>query len=85
VEDTLKRLNQQATQCPKEKFAIVGYSQGAAVMHSAAAKISPAIQQRIVAVVMYGDPGRTRQKFPATLQSRLFENCAKGDFVSHIQ
>jgi hypothetical protein len=54
-------------------------------MHAAASKIDPSIQQKIIAVVMYGDPGRSRMKFPDVLQRRLFENCAKGDFVSHTK
>jgi hypothetical protein len=54
-------------------------------MHSAAPKIDASIASRIVAVVMYGDPGRQRQPFPGGLQSRLFENCAKGDFVGLLQ
>jgi cutinase len=49
-------------------------------MHGAAPKIPENIQKKIVALVMYGDPGRKRnQKFPGELQARLFENCAKGD------
>jgi len=80
VSDTVKRLNQQSKDCPTAKFAIVGYSQGAAVMHQAAAKLDASIQQKIVAVVMYGDPGRRMSKFPAKLQARVFQNCAKGDF-----
>ena len=49
-------------------------------MHATAPKIDSSIQQKIIAVVMYGDPGRTSQPFPGVLRSRVFENCAKGDF-----
>jgi hypothetical protein len=36
-DDTVARLNRQHRLCPEQTFALVGYSQGAAVMHSAAA------------------------------------------------
>jgi type IV secretory pathway VirJ component len=83
--DVVRRLKEQDTACPQEKFALVGYSQGAGVMHSAAARIPTAIQQKIVAMVMFGDPGLKRNsKFPPLLQSRTLENCAVGDYVSDL-
>jgi hypothetical protein len=54
-------------------------------MRGAAPKIPDSIQQnKILAVVMFGDPGlrRLSKELPAPLQSRLFENCAPGDPVS---
>lgn len=81
--DVIRRLQEQDTACPKEKFVLVGYSQGAGVMHSAASRIPASIQQKIVAMVMFGDPGLKRNtKFPPLLQSRTLENCAIGDYVS---
>jgi cutinase len=81
--DVIRRLKEQDVACPKEKFALVGYSQGAGVMHSAASRIPASIQQKIVAMVMFGDPSlKSKSKFPALLQSRTLENCAVGDFVS---
>jgi hypothetical protein len=82
VEDTIRRLNQQAKDCPDEKLALVGYSQGASVMRAAAPKIDNAVAQKIIAFVMYGDPGRRAGVLTATLKNKLFENCAQGDFVS---
>jgi cutinase len=84
VTDVISRLTEQDKACPNQKFALVGYSQGAGVMRGAAPKIPQAIQdKKIAAVVMYGDPGLKRNaKFPPALQSRLFENCAPGDPVS---
>lgn len=84
VNDTVQRLIAQDKACPSQKFALVGYSQGAGVMRGAAPKIPDSIQQnKILAVVMFGDPGlrRLSKEFPAPLQSRLFENCAVGDPV----
>jgi cutinase len=71
VDDTIKRLNAQAAACPSQRFALVGYSQGAGVMHSvfgptggpipgiagARAKLNEAVLPKIVALAMFGDPG----------------------------
>jgi hypothetical protein len=83
--DTVQRLVAQDKACPDQKFALVGYSQGAGVMRRAAPSIpSSILQSKILALVMFGDPGMkisTRQ-FPPVMQAKLFENCAVGDPVS---
>jgi hypothetical protein len=61
-------------------------------MHSAAAKLDPALFERVVALVLYGDPGNrgpnvksplggTVPPFPEVLANRVQENCAKQDPV----
>jgi cutinase len=84
--DTVQRLVAQDKACPDQKYALVGYSQGAGVMRRAATAIPLNIQQtKILALVMFGDPGMknpTRGQFPPVLQAKLFENCAVGDPVS---
>ncbi len=72
VDDTIKRLNAQVAACPQQRFALVGYSQGAGVMHSVfgptggpipgiaapRAKLNEAaVVPKIVALAMFGDPG----------------------------
>ena len=93
--DVINRLNGQAKACPKQKFALVGYSQGAGVMHGALSpaatpKLDTAVFDRILALVMFGDlayQGQTGPSalstptFPAPLYERLRENCAPGDPV----
>jgi len=85
VKDTTERLNRQIKACPDQKFAIVGYSQGAGVMHAAAAKFDQAAISKVVAAVMFGDPGfktaTAKTPFPAPIQMRLMENCNPGDPV----
>jgi len=92
VAKTLSHMQAQAAACPNQKFVLVGYSQGADVMHNAAAKLPEALHPRVVAVVMFGDPGNmgptaksplggTVPVFPKALANRLMENCAKGDPV----
>jgi hypothetical protein len=56
ITDVNKRLNQMSKECPDMKFAIVGYSQGAGVMHAAAASFSAEVKPKIIAAVMFGDP-----------------------------
>jgi cutinase len=85
VKDTTSRLSNQIKACPDQKFAIVGYSQGAGVMHAAAAKFDAAVISKVVAAVMFGDPGFRSavggNAFPAPIQARLKENCNPGDPV----
>src|ERR1700712_1748918 len=71
TDDTINRLNSQSKACPEQKFALVGYSQGAGVMHAAMGppgpplpklpsprpKLDPDVIPKITAVVMFGDPG----------------------------
>lgn len=83
-DDVVKRLEAQSAACPQQKFALVGYSQGAMVMRMAAPKIPAAIHSKILALEMFGDPGLRGGRlssFPGDLNSRLYENCAKGDPV----
>jgi len=61
--DTVKRLKQLDKECPNMKFAIVGYSQGAAVMHSADKYITGEVRKKVVAAVMFGDPSYSSATF----------------------
>jgi cutinase len=64
----IKRLNSQNQACPDQKFALVGYSQGAMVMHIALSSnyttnaVSPAALKKIVGGAMFGDPFMTGGK-----------------------
>ncbi|KAF2429791.1 alpha/beta-hydrolase, partial [Tothia fuscella] len=81
--DVIKRLTSQSAACPSQKFALVGYSLGAAVIHAAGAKMPEALVPKVLAVVLYGDPLLVSAggvgKLPAALDDRLLENCSKGD------
>jgi len=79
ISDVIQRLNSQTKACPDEKFALVGYSQGAAIMHGVAGKLDSEVSKKVLAIVLYGDMTRTMGKWPAALQSKIYENCAKGD------
>jgi len=71
TDDVIKRLNTQHAACPNQKFALVGYSQGAGVMHGVFAPthpsypgsdavrptLNPDVIPKILALVMFGDPG----------------------------
>ena len=91
--DTLSHLTAISAACPDQKYVLVGYSQGAGVIHLAAPKIPTSLYDRIVALVMYGDGGNpgpsfsdpprttTIPAFPDALNQKLKENCAFGDPV----
>ncbi|KAF9053146.1 cutinase [Panaeolus papilionaceus] len=69
-----------AGRCPNTKIVMSGYSQGAQVTHRAAARLSSSIQQRVVAVVTFGDPYEDTA-LPGVLQSRRKTFCAFGDLI----
>ncbi|KAL9109756.1 MAG: hypothetical protein Q9227_005625 [Pyrenula ochraceoflavens] len=48
--------NQAASKCPNTKIVLSGYSQGAQVVHLGAKQLSPAVSNRVAAVVLFGDP-----------------------------
>ncbi|KAG7042825.1 cutinase family protein [Colletotrichum scovillei] len=83
--DVVNRLKSQATACPNQNFSLVGYSQGAAVMHAAAADIPAELYGRIKSLVMFGDGylklGASLSKFPAGLNEKARQVCAAGDPV----
>ena len=56
------------------------YSQGAQVTHLAARQLSSSEQNRIVAVVTFGDPYRSTA-LPGVLQSRRKTFCNLGDLI----
>jgi len=91
-QDVLKHLKQQSASCPDQKYVLIGYSQGGDVMHDAASRLDKEMYDKIVALVMYGDPGNkgpniksplggTVPPFPEPLAQRLRQNCAQGDPV----
>jgi cutinase len=92
--DVINRLNSQSKACPDQKFALVGYSQGAGVMHRALgpfpnATLEKSARSKIVAAVMFGDPGFHGTESPLghspafadDILAVTRENCAPGDPV----
>jgi len=54
VTDIVNRVTTKAKECPKMKFALVGYSQGGGVVSSAFPRIPQELRGNIVAMVLYG-------------------------------
>ncbi|KAK4096019.1 carbohydrate esterase family 5 protein [Parathielavia hyrcaniae] len=80
--DVVSRIRRQALRCPRQTFSLVGYSQGAAVMHAAAGDIPRYLYPRIKSLVMFGD-GYNRLgflgRFPTGLNDKARQVCAPGD------
>jgi hypothetical protein len=78
--DVKARLAAQSKECPDEKFALVGYSQGGMVVESSLSGIPAELQSKVVAVVTYGagDGSGIYKAF----KEKTLSNCAPGDFVS---
>ncbi|EPS39250.1 hypothetical protein H072_7006 [Dactylellina haptotyla CBS 200.50] len=83
--DIINRLISQSLRCPTQKFALVGYSQGASIMHQAVAELPISLYPKISALCMFGDPnlrlGILGDRFPLALRSKVLQSCAKGDLV----
>ncbi|KAI9659349.1 MAG: condensin complex subunit Cut3 [Bathelium mastoideum] len=90
--DILNHLATQTSTCPSQKFVLVGYSQGADVVHLATSQLDPSYYPAIDAIVVFGDPGNrgpgafdplgsAEPPFPAALTNRVKENCAFNDPV----
>ena len=91
VTDTVKRLQKLSKECPDMKFAIVGYSQGAAVMHGADSQITGEVRKKVVAAVMFGDGGYSTTPFFAGIPSMNVCNTGNSNILpdpvryDHIQ
>ena len=69
-------LEQALTQCPRTKVALAGYSQGAMVVHYAAAMLRES--NPAVAIVTFGDPLNT-VPFDNFDPNDVKRFCAEGD------
>ncbi|PAZ10017.1 cutinase [Streptomyces sp. SA15] len=94
--DLVNHVNSQAAACPNQRFVLVGYSQGANVVDNSigissagavvgspiVATLPAAVEPKVAAVLLFGNPIRALGKsVTGTYQSRTFDICAEGDPV----
>ncbi|MEU0111777.1 cutinase family protein [Streptomyces sp. NPDC006129] len=94
--DLVNHVKSQAAACPNQKFVLVGYSQGANVVDNSigissagavvgspiVATLPAAVEPKVAAVLLFGNPIRALGKsVTGTYQSRTLDICAKGDPV----
>ncbi|KAF2149543.1 carbohydrate esterase family 5 protein [Myriangium duriaei CBS 260.36] len=92
ITDTLSHINSTLASCPNQKFALVGYSQGADIIYRAAVQLPTSQYDSIISIVQYGDPNNRGAgqldplggatiggSLPSALANRLRENCAYDD------
>ncbi|WP_406450980.1 cutinase family protein [Streptomyces sp. NBC_01622] len=92
--DLVNHVNAQAAACPNQRFILVGYSQGANVVDNSmgissdgavvgspiVATIPAAVEPKVAAVLLFGNPIRALGKsVTGTYQSRTIDFCATGD------
>lgn len=92
--DLVNHVNRQAAACPNQRFVLVGYSQGANVVDNSigissagavvgspiVATLPAAVEPRVAAVLLFGNPIRALGKSVTGIyQSRTADFCAKGD------
>jgi pimeloyl-ACP methyl ester carboxylesterase len=78
VSDVVNRITTKSKECPNQKFALVGYSQGGGVVSAAAPKIPAELQPKVVAMVLYGagdGAGRAKPEW----KEKTMANCAVND------
>ncbi|MET9505600.1 cutinase family protein [Streptomyces sp. NPDC006259] len=94
--DLVNHVRSQAAACPNQRFVLVGYSQGANVVDNSigissagaavgspiVATIPAALESKVAAVLLFGNPIRAIGKsVTGTYQSRTLDICADGDPV----
>ncbi|MGF6886844.1 cutinase [Nocardia sp. GAS34] len=91
--DLVAHVAGQAAACPGQRFVLVGYSQGAVVVHTAlgtgitapipgAVRLDGALGSRVAAVLLFGDPLRLAGTgVPGEYAARTANYCAPGDPV----
>jgi cutinase len=94
--DLVNHVRSQAASCPNQRFILVGYSQGANVVDNSigissagavvgspiVATLPAAIEPKVAAVLLFGNPIRALGKsVTGTYQSRTLDICADGDPV----
>jgi len=77
---TFKHIQEQIAACPQQKFALVGYSQGAAVLHIAALQMTKDMVDHISSIVTFGDPASPGPKSTTPLDK--MKNIPPGLFVA---
>lgn len=92
----MNHVRSQAATCPDQRFILVGYSQGANVVDNSigissagapvgnpiVATIPTALEPKVAAVLLFGNPIRAIGKsVTGTYQSRTPDICADGDPV----
>jgi len=92
--DLVNHVRSQAAACPSQRFILVGYSQGANVVDNSVgissagavvgspivATIPAALEPRVAALLLFGNPIRAIGKsVTGTYQSRTIDFCAEGD------
>jgi cutinase len=92
--DVVNHVKSQAAACPSQRFVLVGYSQGANVVDNSigvssagavvgspiVATIPAALEPRVAAVLLFGNPIRALGKsVTGAYQSRTVDFCAQGD------
>jgi cutinase len=88
IKDVVNRVTTKAKECPNQKFALVGYSQGGMVVSAAAPKIPTDLQEKVVAMVLYGaGTGAVGAKGGSSpsdaVKQKTLANCAPGDMCGN--
>ncbi|KAL2211636.1 alpha/beta-hydrolase [Sarocladium strictum] len=89
--DIVARITSQSEMCPEQTFALVGYSQGASIVHKAAAYLPENLQWKVKSISTFGDPSQGGNvggiwpgDWPYGLQFEVRTVCAEGDPICDV-
>jgi hypothetical protein len=74
--DLLKHMTQKMKECPQQRYALGGHSQGGFAVVDAVPKMSKEMLDKVVAITMFGSPD-----CPKAVKDRCISYCNAGDPV----
>lgn len=82
----VQHIKQGIRECPESRIFLVGYSQGAQIVHNALDEISPPDAEHIGGIVVFGDPYHPNsvqaKPFPSSLQNKVLSIANHGDMIT---
>jgi cutinase len=79
VDDVTSQLAAQVEDCPDQRFALAGYSQGAIVITESLLDLPAGAAEQVAAVALFGNP--VRAAGTGEFSDRTLDICASGDTI----
>jgi len=81
-----QHIKQAVRECPGSRVFLVGYSQGAQIVHNALDETSSSDAEHISGIVVFGDPYHAisvqAKPFPSNLQNKVLSIANHGDMIT---
>ena len=81
-----EHIRKAVRECPESRIFLVGYSQGAQIVHNALSETSSTDAEHIGGIVVFGDPYHPSSvqamPFPSNLQDKVLSIANHGDMIT---